>query len=719
MNRPAAWRSVMSGLFDRRPFRVGAATIDPVSRDAHWRGGHERLQPQTLKVLQLLASRRGDVVSRDELIQLCWDGRVIGDDVINRSILLLRHFAERAGGFEIETVPRTGYRLLERPSARRPVGLWIGAAAAALAILALGTFGVQRVRSNEPKMLAVLPFEASDGASGDLADGLSEELISQLSENRKLGVIGRASAWQYKGKPIDLRTVGRQLGADYLVDGDVGRDGPTMRVTVSLVRASDGTTMWSRVFTGASNEIPDFRDAIRAGVGDALGVPANPVAAGYRPNGQAYALYLKGKVLFRQRTNTSMEAARTFMLSAISIDPKFAPPWAYAGGITHLLGERSFQLDPARPGSPSFTPRQALEHSLQLDPNLADAHGFLGWISHASTVEAMAHLQRAVELSPNDSQILFWWTQGLLRQGNYPEYARVARKAAALDPLWPKAVTEAASASLWAGDRAAELRYLQRIRAGNPQGAIEVESALAEQQSDLSRVVELGLRDKTQPFQQSTYNAARALVDLGFERQGRLIGHFGQNDLIYNSESVPPLATLLKLASEDPDTFDYDAAFYQLRMQGRYADVVALYDAGAAGALGEIRQANFANRQLRMELCGLLAQAMMKVNRKAEATQMLHLADDADHVILEYGAEAPYDDVTIAANDAIAGRREEAIQLLQQATAKGFYIDAPTNGRIDPIWDNVRDDPRFQQMVTRVIAKMQLERRKVLALGIL
>jgi DNA-binding winged helix-turn-helix (wHTH) protein len=129
MNRPAQWE-LTAGLIERRPFRVGRAVVDPVSRDAKWSGGEERLQPQTLKVLITLFSRKGEVVTRDELVQLCWDGRVVGDDVINRSILLVRHLAEKAGGFEIDTVPRTGYRLVESGFSVRSAikGRWIVAA---------------------------------------------------------------------------------------------------------------------------------------------------------------------------------------------------------------------------------------------------------------------------------------------------------------------------------------------------------------------------------------------------------------------------------------------------------------------------------------------------------------------------------------------------------------------------------------------------------------
>src|SRR5438552_13483553 len=100
-------------LATEHPFRVGGASIDPASRDAAFNGTVERLQPQNLKVLVALARNKGEVVTRDELVDLCWDGRFVGDDVINRAISTLRQFAERVGGFEIETVPRLGYRLVE------------------------------------------------------------------------------------------------------------------------------------------------------------------------------------------------------------------------------------------------------------------------------------------------------------------------------------------------------------------------------------------------------------------------------------------------------------------------------------------------------------------------------------------------------------------------------------------------------------------------------
>jgi TolB-like protein/DNA-binding winged helix-turn-helix (wHTH) protein/tetratricopeptide (TPR) repeat protein len=718
MNRPTPWRSIMASVVDRRPFQVGGAMVDPVSREASWSGGKERLQPQTLKVLMALISHRGELVTRDDLVQLCWNGRIVGDDVINRSISLLRHFADRAGGFEIETVPRAGYRLVDLGSARASRRHWlIVGSVGVLAIAGLAVFTVRLARDNQPRTLAVMPFEASTGGDGQLAEGLSGELTSQLAQNGGLRVIGRASVWQYKDKAVDPRVIGQQLGVDYLVDGDVAGSGDGIRVTASLVRTRDGATIWSQVYSASRDQTPQISAAVGGGVSQVLGVPSRPEAAGYRPNGDAYALYLKGRALFRERSNTSMEAARALMLQAIAIDPKFAGPWAYAGGITYLLNQKSFRLSATSGSSPPITPVRSLKHALELDPNLADAHGFLGWIDQPYTVEAAGHLQRAVQLSPNDPQILYWWSQGLLRQGNYAEYAQVAHRDAALDPLWPKSVGEAASASLWAGDNAAVKRYVHGISVGNPAGAVEVESILAGEQCDLSRMVQLGLANKLRPFQQSTYNAGLALMNMGFIREGRLVSQIGPKDLLYNLDRAPDRATLLKMQAQDPDGFDYLDALFQLRVSGRYADIVALYDVDL-GDLREIRRATFANRALRMNLGAVVAQALDKLGRRQEAAQLFRLTDDADQTILGFGKVSPAALVTIASNDAIEGRREEAMELLSEGFAKGYYVSFTRKDQVDPIWEILRSDPRFKRIADASLAKLREERRETLALGL-
>lgn len=607
--------------------------------------------------------------------------------------------------------PAKGARVaLSAPPWRRPALAGMVAVAVAVGVMVTQSSSPAR----PPKTIAVLPFAASAGVDLNLADGLSQELLSDLSHDAKLRVIGRTSAWQFKDKVADLRIVGRQLGAEYLVEGSVRPGNRGVRVTASVIRVRDGTAVWSRTYNASNGNLQPLQAAMRGSISAALGTRAQSVrAAAHKPKGEAYALYLKAKGLFRQRTATRMESARTLMLEAIRIDPQFAPPWAYAAGITNLLNEERFLLDQSRPKGRALTPRQALEHALDLDPNLADAHGFMGWIGGAYTAEGYRHLRRAVELDPNNPQILFWYSLALYRYGDYGRYAAVARKAAALDPLWQRPVEAAASASLWVGDEAAVRRYIDRLRAVNPDEALEVESSMAVQRGDLSKPIEIALGHKGRPHQLSTEQAATNLMELGFESEGRLISQL-QPERLPETRNPPDRAALLREASED-ENFDYAGILYRLRFHGRFSDVAALYDVGN-GQLAEIRRATYFNRQLRSDLGPAVAQALLKVGRKGEADQLLRLSEEAGRSIRASGAMHPCFLVGHAAAHAVAGKREEAIRLLQQTGAKSTCFNIVYNGRVDPLFENVRGDPRFERIVQRYVAHVQKERREVLAM---
>jgi len=261
MNRPATFESIMAGAVERRPFRVGRATIDPVSRDADWPGGHERLQPQMLKVLITLVSARGEVVTRDELVQLCWDGRIVGDDVINRSISLLRHFAERAGGFEIETVPRVGYRLIEGApeAAARPRRRWM--AAGAVVVLGLvGLTGWVRFEDRSADQgapptpsISVMPFvaQAGDPLARQVALAAPDSLAHMLSES------GFEDVRVDTAGPADAQS-------DYILSGDVRRSATTLSATVRMVSRRDGTVAFAHDFSAPAAAAADLPDRIGA-----------------------------------------------------------------------------------------------------------------------------------------------------------------------------------------------------------------------------------------------------------------------------------------------------------------------------------------------------------------------------------------------------------------------------------------------------------------------
>ncbi|MCB2062890.1 MAG: winged helix-turn-helix domain-containing protein [Novosphingobium sp.] len=713
------------------PFVLGPLTVDPRLRSIEVGSTRHLLEPRVMQVLVLLSRKSGIPVTRDELIERCWDGRIVGDDAIHRVIsrlrILLREIAPNA--VSVETVARVGYRLIVEPdsdtltpevqagrhglSIFRPMTLILSAIF--VAVCALGVIAWKLSYPAAPVALAVLPFETSDRDLEPLADGFSQDLLVPLARNPGLRVIGRQSTWQYKGKSLDLRRIGRQLGVDYLVAGTLSRDRKRVLVRVSVIRASDAATTWSQSFTGATQELQPLHRAAANGIAVALDAGMTGKArAESRVDGEAYTLYLRARGLFHKRTDQSLEGAKTLLLEAVRIDPDFAPAWAYLGGVGAMFGDKQIGL-PAETGLKTITPRGALERALKLDPDLADAHGFMGWVDPPNSLDGFRDIQRAVELEPNDPQILFWYSIELLNQGNFHGHAEAAARAVALDPLWKRSVTEAAAASLWQGDEVAVRRYLDRIRAVDPDGALEVESSLAALRGDWSRVVEIGLRYPARAGLQSRQAANEFLDELGFEREGRLLAR-GQ-EKIWNNDRLPDLATLLRQSTEQRD-FDYEELLRMLRLEGRYRDIVALFD-NEKGDMAEVRHATFANRGIRSLIGGSIAQALLKLGRKVDAQRMLRLTEDADRAVLSSGPGSSCFLVTQARNAAVAGRREEALEILEANLAKVDCLGIAYQGQADPMFENLRGNPRFEAILRRANSHWHKERREVLALGLL
>lgn len=261
MNDPAPWRSIMASVVDRQPFKVGGATVDPVSRDACWRGGKERLQPQTLKVLRALVSHHGDVITRDELVQLCWDGRAVSDDVINRAILLLRHLAEHAGGFKIVTVPRTGYRLVELESSpnsaltRRWVPIAIVLAISVVGIAVLMSLHRQPASQGTPPApnISIMPFvaEGNDALVRQVAHAVPVSLSHMLAQS------GFAIVRDDPAAPNAARS-------EYVFSGNVRRTATSVEASLQLTSKHDGTIAFAHDFSAPIGRAADLPDRIGA-----------------------------------------------------------------------------------------------------------------------------------------------------------------------------------------------------------------------------------------------------------------------------------------------------------------------------------------------------------------------------------------------------------------------------------------------------------------------
>ena len=273
------------------PFRLGGANIDPRAHEATIAGSAERIQPQNLKVLIALAQRRGHLVTRDDLVRRCWDGRVIGDDVINRAISTLRQFAERAGGFVIETVPRAGYRLVEKSSARK-FSIWMFGVVIALMLAAGATaFVIWHNHHAAPTSptIAILPFTtaSSDPQERELAIDARSALAQTLSRT------------EFNVALVDKAPEGPKA-PDYVASADVSSNSGQIVVSVRVTDTLHNAIVYSNRLTAARDHAGDLPEQVGAQVAGSLGWsasalilernhPADPaVTAGMFGNGGSY-----------------------------------------------------------------------------------------------------------------------------------------------------------------------------------------------------------------------------------------------------------------------------------------------------------------------------------------------------------------------------------------------------------------------------------------------
>src|SRR4029079_12883634 len=237
-------------LAETPDFDLGGLRVSPARRQVSMSGECRELEPKVAQVLIALATASPAVVSRDNLVEQCWDGRIVGDDALNRCILALRHLAKAYSPepFAIETVPRVGYSLVagagqgtasNQRRANRPRGL--GLVLVLLLLLAgAGVFSWVRYGRAEtaPASIAVVSFRNLSKGDPYFAEGIGEEIRGQLSREPQFRVAGGNSSDRFE-QGADTRDVARRLNVVYVLEGSVQTQGNRVRVNSDLVRASD------------------------------------------------------------------------------------------------------------------------------------------------------------------------------------------------------------------------------------------------------------------------------------------------------------------------------------------------------------------------------------------------------------------------------------------------------------------------------------------------
>lgn len=281
--------------------------------------------------------------------------------------------------------------------------------------------------------VAVLPFQnlTGDITQDYVADGVTELLTTELAQIPGLRVVARTSSYKFKGKGVDVREVGRQLGVAAVVEGSLLPSPGGVRVSVQLNRASDGYHVWAENFQAPAEAMPG---KIAAGMGPRLSpgwsLPVRPRSV----NREAYNNYLRGRYFWNKRTTSDVRKSIEYFQQAINIDAEYA--LAYAGlADSYIVLATNDQADP---GSAFMQARAAAERAIRLDPQLGPVHAALAEIDFYhdwNWPAAQRNFRRAIELTPAYATAHHWYALCLTWRGQYADADKEIRKALDLDPL--------------------------------------------------------------------------------------------------------------------------------------------------------------------------------------------------------------------------------------------------------------------------------------------
>lgn len=333
-------------------------------------------------------------------------------------------------------------------STGRKLDKWIIAVLAVAVVLLLTDRFMGRREGSAPripeKSVAVLPFVDESGKADRqfFSDGLSESLITALSQFEGLKVISRNSAFQFRGSRETSAKIGQLLGVAHLLEGSVQRAGGTVRITATLVNANDGSTLWAEQYDRPYEDLFALQDTITRAVAGALKArlltaPGAVVQSDRPPSGSlaAYTAYQHGKAYYALGTEASLHQAIDAYDEAINLDPKYAV--AYARLSTAWTTMAAFWLA-GQPAAEAYArARTAADTALRLDPDSASAHQARAFVLLNADLDwtgAEAEYRRAWQLSPDDPAAQFTFANALATLGQVQRAADLTRKALAADP---------------------------------------------------------------------------------------------------------------------------------------------------------------------------------------------------------------------------------------------------------------------------------------------
>lgn len=495
-------------MAERRFYEFGRFSLDSMGRLLLREGKPVAITPKVADTLLLLVENAGNVVEKDELLKKIWPDEFVEEGSLARSISVLRKaLGDGAEGQEfIATIPKRGYRFVapvtiresgpsqptaakvagpyhpQTPEQRRVLRHRLVVAGVVLLSLLLAYIPARRflVRSQRPggkTIIAVLPFQNLTGDSTQefVSDGLTEEMITRLSAVNydQLGVIARTSTMSYKGtnKPVDQ--IGRELGANYILEGSIRSWGQKVRISAQLIQVNDQTHVWAQSYERNSGDILALQGDVAQAIAGQINVTLTPHARTQflspRPvNPEAYDQYLKGRYFLNKFTLQGTKDSLDYFQQAIQRDPAYAPAHASLA-YTHITLSGAFGVLVPREGFEKA--KLELNRALSLDDSQAEAHSSLAWVMLHYDWDmsgAEREFRRALEIDPNNSQAHHFYAHYLTATSRTGEAWNETLRTLELDPSGIRANAHQGWHHFFSRDYDQAIRDFQRTLAMEP-----------------------------------------------------------------------------------------------------------------------------------------------------------------------------------------------------------------------------------------------------------
>jgi TolB-like protein/DNA-binding winged helix-turn-helix (wHTH) protein/tetratricopeptide (TPR) repeat protein len=442
--------------------RFAEFELDLRSGELRTNGTSVKLQPQPAKILALLVRRRGETVTRDEIVREVWgsDTFVDYEQGLNFAIRQIRTAlgddAERP--VYIETVPKRGYRFVApvvgpadvfAPIPEISPGIsraWRGRIlkiAGTLLLAAIALLATPRSRhwlmgraGNQPiQSLAVLPFQnlSGDSSKDYFADGFTDELTTDLAEQTKIRVVSRSSVLRYKGSQKTLPEIAKELKVDAIVEGSVSLSEQRVRITAQLIEAASDRHLWAHSYERDRKDLFSVQGEVAATITNLIGTNAGTrnlttTVLGRRFTPETYQLYLECRTLTQTGSEDGMNHAIQCYRRILDLDPNCASAYAGLADAYTDLG----QLDNLSKG------RTAAIKALELDSSLPEAHRTLARIKLGEDHDllgAETEINRALALNPSDARAHTTYAAVMLARGRIADAVAAAKAARELDPF--------------------------------------------------------------------------------------------------------------------------------------------------------------------------------------------------------------------------------------------------------------------------------------------